>query len=147
MGCHFLLQGIFPTQGLNLSLSGLLHRQTGSLPRAPPGKPVALSRSVSFRLTTAHGFVLCSHRHSLFSSLVNGHPEPLALCDVHQGGDRHAVREFLQGVCTHTVAVLGPGLQEVFISISPTKPPSKITVLVFTFISFLVSLYPCQHLV
>ena len=25
MGCHFLLQGIFPTQGLNLCLLCLLH--------------------------------------------------------------------------------------------------------------------------
>ena len=29
MGCHVLLQGIFPTQGLNLHL---LHWQAGSLP-------------------------------------------------------------------------------------------------------------------
>ena len=32
MGCHALLQGIFPTQGLNPSL---LRRQMGSLPLAP----------------------------------------------------------------------------------------------------------------
>jgi len=31
------LQGIFPTQGSNLHL---LHWQVGSLPLAPPGKPV-----------------------------------------------------------------------------------------------------------
>ena len=30
-GCHFLLQGIFPSQGLNLRL---LHWQAGSLPLA-----------------------------------------------------------------------------------------------------------------
>ena len=36
MGCHFLLQGIFPTQGLNPSLLHLLLWQTGSLPLAPP---------------------------------------------------------------------------------------------------------------
>ena len=30
--CHFLLQGIFPTQGLNLSLLRLLHWQVDSLP-------------------------------------------------------------------------------------------------------------------
>ena len=35
--CHSLLQGIFPTQGLNSSLLCLLHRQAGSLPLAPPG--------------------------------------------------------------------------------------------------------------
>ena len=35
----FLLQGIFLTQGSNLSLLGLWHWQTGSLPLEPPGKP------------------------------------------------------------------------------------------------------------
>ena len=33
--CHVLLQGIFLTQGLNLSLLCLLHWQKGSLPLAP----------------------------------------------------------------------------------------------------------------
>ena len=36
---EYLLQGIFPTQGSNLSLFHLLHWQAGSLPLAPPGKP------------------------------------------------------------------------------------------------------------
>ena len=36
---HALLQGIFPTQGLNTRLLCLLHWQAGSLPLAPPGKP------------------------------------------------------------------------------------------------------------
>ena len=36
VGCNFLLQGIFPTQGSNLSLLHLLHWQAGSLPLAPP---------------------------------------------------------------------------------------------------------------
>ena len=39
VGCHALLQVIFPTQGSNLSLLFLLHLQAGSLPLAPPGKP------------------------------------------------------------------------------------------------------------
>ena len=39
VGCHALLQEIFPTQGLNLCLSCLLHWQAGSLPLAPPGEP------------------------------------------------------------------------------------------------------------
>ena len=38
VGCHFLLQGIFPTPESNLSLLCLLHQQAGSLPTAPPGK-------------------------------------------------------------------------------------------------------------
>ena len=32
VGCHFLLQGIFPTQGSNPSFLCLLHWQAGSLP-------------------------------------------------------------------------------------------------------------------
>ena len=36
LGCHFLLQGIFPTQGLN---PHLLHWQVGSLPLSHPGGP------------------------------------------------------------------------------------------------------------
>jgi len=39
VGCHFLLQGIFPTQGSNPHLLHLLHWQAGSLPLAPPGMP------------------------------------------------------------------------------------------------------------
>ena len=39
VGCHALLQGIFPTQGSNLRLLCLLHWQGGSVPLAPPGKP------------------------------------------------------------------------------------------------------------
>ena len=37
VGCHFLLQGIFPTQGLNEPGSPIL--QTDSLPSEPPVKP------------------------------------------------------------------------------------------------------------
>ena len=37
VGCHALLQRIFPTQGLNLSLLCLLHWQVGSSSLAPPG--------------------------------------------------------------------------------------------------------------
>ena len=39
VGSHFLLQGIFLTQGSNLCLSCLLNWQVGSLPLVPPGKP------------------------------------------------------------------------------------------------------------
>ena len=42
VGCHALLQGVFPTQGLNLSLLCPLHWQAGSLLLAPPGKPLSL---------------------------------------------------------------------------------------------------------
>ena len=40
VGCHAHLHGIFPTQGSNPHLWRLLHRQVGSLPLMPPGKPL-----------------------------------------------------------------------------------------------------------
>ena len=36
VGCHFLLQGIFPTQGMNLHLLHPLHWQGGSLSQHHP---------------------------------------------------------------------------------------------------------------
>ena len=39
VGCHALLQGIFPTQGGNSCLLCLLHWQVGSLPLSHPGNP------------------------------------------------------------------------------------------------------------
>ena len=42
VGCHAFHQGIFLTcmRGSNLYLLCLLHLQAGSLPQAPPGKPL-----------------------------------------------------------------------------------------------------------
>ena len=40
VGCHDLLQGIFPTQESNTHLVCLLHWQAGSLPLALLGKPI-----------------------------------------------------------------------------------------------------------
>ena len=39
LGCHAFHQGIFPTQGSNLSLLCLLYWQADSLPPAPPERP------------------------------------------------------------------------------------------------------------
>ena len=39
VGCHVLLQGIFPTQGLNPSLLCLLYWQVGFSPLVAPGRP------------------------------------------------------------------------------------------------------------
>ena len=39
VSCHFLLQGILPTQGLNLNLLQLLHWQVDSLPLSHLGSP------------------------------------------------------------------------------------------------------------
>ena len=40
VGCHFLLQGIFPTQGSNPHHLHLRHWQAVSLSLAPPRKPI-----------------------------------------------------------------------------------------------------------
>ena len=42
VGCHALLQRIFPTQGWNLHLLCLLHWQAGTWPLVPPRKPSPL---------------------------------------------------------------------------------------------------------
>ena len=46
VGCHALLQGIFPTeiQGWNSCLLSLLHWQVGSSPLAPPEKPISWNK-------------------------------------------------------------------------------------------------------
>ena len=49
VGCHALLQGIFPAQGLNPRLFCLLHQQEGSLPLVPPRKPVCIYSSIKNR--------------------------------------------------------------------------------------------------
>ena len=45
VGCHALLQGIFPTQGWNTCL---LHWQASSLPLVPPGKPQCQRKKAEF---------------------------------------------------------------------------------------------------
>ena len=42
-GCHFQLQGIFTTQGLNPSLMCLLHWQVESLPLHHLGSPILMT--------------------------------------------------------------------------------------------------------
>ena len=46
MGCHFLLQGILPTQEQNPSLSCLLHWQAGSLPPSHLGSLPFVKRNI-----------------------------------------------------------------------------------------------------
>ena len=43
VGCHFLLQGIFPTQGSNTSLLRLLHWEADSFPLCQQGSPASVS--------------------------------------------------------------------------------------------------------
>ena len=71
VGCHFLLQGIFPTQGSNVPLLCLPHWQAGSLPLAPPGKP-----SFCTSLWFIPLWLPVSHEASCKKAdLVLGHPD------------------------------------------------------------------------
>ena len=53
-GCHFLLQGIFPTQGSKPGLLYLLHWQVDSLPRQGPETLICVSWLVSHTHTHTH---------------------------------------------------------------------------------------------
>ena len=59
MGCHAVLQGMVWTQGSNLCFLSLLHWQSVSFPRAPPGKPLGLIAVASFIVDT------CSRREGI----------------------------------------------------------------------------------
>ena len=64
-GCHFLLQGIFPTQEQNQHLLHLLHCQAGSSPLAPPGQPhIGQYREIIYNLY----FKMVKDRHKISKS-------------------------------------------------------------------------------
>ena len=52
VGCHALIQGIFPTQGSNPRLLRLLHWQADSLPRVPPGPQTRTESPASSQMQT-----------------------------------------------------------------------------------------------
>ena len=61
VGCHFLLQAVFLTQGLT---PGLLHGQVDSFTTEPPGKPLVSISLVTFM--QCH----CQHQQTLPCSLI-----------------------------------------------------------------------------
>ena len=77
MGCHFLLQGTFLTQGQNLCLLCLPHWQVDSLPPAPPGAPSNIPEAVS----DANPVISSAHSECLLPDCFPcelGHPLPTA---------------------------------------------------------------------
>ena len=54
VGCHFLLHGIFPTQGSNPHLLHLLHWQANTLPVVPTGTLFFYLKSVNFNVRSQH---------------------------------------------------------------------------------------------
>ena len=81
VGCHFLLQGIFPTQGTNLCLLSLPHWQASSLPLMPHGKlqlcpppPTTLFPASSARSHPVAQSILCPPTCLILSLSSQPHP-------------------------------------------------------------------------
>ena len=64
VGCHALLQGSFPTQGLNLCVLCLLHWQEGSFPLAPPGKFNCFVYNCCFKDSYSQVSYIHKHTHT-----------------------------------------------------------------------------------
>ena len=83
MGCHFLPQGIFPTQGLKPCLFPLLHSQLGSLPPVATWEAL-YKHSVQFSLVAQLCLTLCDPMdHSTLGLPV--HHQLLELAPTHVG--------------------------------------------------------------
>ena len=92
VGCHFLLQGIFPIQGSNPRLLSLLYWQAGSLPLTPPGNPVLANfngcSNHDFSYKFFH-FQLCGNHNCIFLISISGFPsgtsgkQPTCQCRRH----------------------------------------------------------------
>ena len=85
VGCHALLQGSYPTQGLNPYLFGLLHLHAGSLPLHHLGSPPVLQQTPKFWMPAIPHSVLSLYpalpgtRASDISSPSSPHDGPRAL--------------------------------------------------------------------
>ena len=99
VGCHFLLQGIFPTQESNLCLLHSLHWQVDSLPLAPPGNPWSQNKCLGHGcpVSCKTNFVSSSWAHNsfsyfgyplIFASLSLPHPSPTSPWTVQTQCDR-----------------------------------------------------------
>ena len=107
VGCYFLLQGIFPTQGLNPSLLHLLHLYADSLPLHHLGSPPVVCRRAFCTLDTSYP------RCSLFIAGIDAHshvlPGPAALLELPA---RRKESRFESRACIYLIAVL-PGAEYV----------------------------------
>ena len=71
VGCHFFLQGIFPTQGSNSCLLCLLHLGGGFFTTKPPGKPILSQYSSCQKIRTQPFQLLRSHPRILYFLYVS----------------------------------------------------------------------------
>ena len=83
VGCHFLLQGISPTQGLNLNLFCLLHWQADSLPLYHLGSLLIGSVQLLSHVQLFLNPCTAAHQASLFIT----NPWSLLKTHIHQVSD------------------------------------------------------------
>ena len=82
VGCQALLQGIFPTQGLNLLLFCRLHWQVSSLPLVSLGKPPAHLQQFPILPQVSYiPYYLCAHTY-LLRKILRSYPQILSLSSV-----------------------------------------------------------------
>ena len=100
VGCHFLLQGIFPTQELNSSLLCLLHWQGDSLPPCHLGK---LKWIHQFSSVTQSCPTLCDPMHRSTPGLPVHHQLPEYECiDGYKDGQKEeSLSRWDQGIKEH----------------------------------------------
>ena len=84
--CHFLLQGIFPVQGLNISLLRLPPWQVYSLPLAPPGMPlIAMFVYAKKNKLFWSAYVFETHFIYMYAAAAKSLQSCLTLCDPIDG--------------------------------------------------------------
>ena len=131
VGCHALLQGIFPTQGSNSSLLSLLHWQAGSLPLVPPGKsPLCIAVLCSVTSVMSNSLWLpwtVAHRVPLLMGILQARYSSELLCP--PPGD-------LPNPGIEPISPVSPALQ---VGTLPTEPPVK--PLFWFFLSFFFQLF------
>ena len=91
VGCHTLLQGIFPTQGKNSSLLSLLHWQVGSLPLVSTFVCLFVQH---WRILTPIWYYTC------FNAILPNHP-PLPLPQSPEDCSIHLLLSPIQGYRYH----------------------------------------------
>ena len=98
VGCHALLQGIFPTHGPNLRL---LHWQAGSLPRAPLGAHSAAFAIANFSMLSCTSvpslpYLQLSYSGSGLASVLKIAPPPACLSSCSFA---HHCHQYSSGQC------------------------------------------------
>ena len=134
VGCHALLQGIFPTQQSNPGLSCLLHCQAGSLSLAPLGKPSRIAALASTCSSFEKGLCMCvrtqllSHVRLFVTPWTAAHQVPQSMGlprQEHWSGLLYPSPGDLPHPGTEPVSLASPASAEGFFTTEPSGKPKK----------------------